>query len=488
MSSIQLLSNDPSEPRISRRSDFPQTVKKNPANHKMSRLDRIDPIINPVATNQTIQLDAVHLQKNKNKPKAHSGRRRISQEFKNKTSHKIPEVCSMFEDIIEAHSRGADTGYETMKKKRSLKERSGSRESVASTLMGQSVSRDDLRPKTPKTPKTKSTDSKQPKTPRTLKKQKSQKYCQPNSDAASITTTTSNNTSISGMSDKPKKKRRSIFKLGRTPSIRFSQSHATIQEGSGSSQNGSKTGSTRNLSLEKMPLEAYCENDSILANPVELNNNKLDTPYQPTIPVCLKYAILELHKRNLTSSKPLYQLPGNSIKVISLKESILCNDKNIKSVENTKKCLHRIKDVTVITSFIKSFLLSSLIEPLLTFEGLNSIVNLVSSGPDVTNSKSHKNNDKLTDESTATDLEANFIQNILNFDMNNGRKIREIEQILTSLPKINLDTLSFCILHLKDLEKNFDSNMLTFDKLASYWVWEENYVILQKDHETKLYF
>ena len=166
-----------------------------------------------------------------------------------------------------------------------------------------------------------------------------------------------------------------------------------------------------------------------------LNNNNAE----PLVPCIIRAAISVLKHRKAESIPDIYQKEGNRIKVLSLKETlrdvfskktkfpkILFFYQNISLVSNdisyqkARRAILKQRDVTTITSFIKSFFTDYLIEPILTFEGLAVMCKLVMDEP----ANSYRTNTKL---------------------------INNIKEFISELQSSNISTLSMVILHCKSI-------------------------------------
>ena len=128
---------------------------------------------------------------------------------------------------------------------------------------------------------------------------------------------------------------------------------------------------------------------------------------------------------------------------ISIGSTHSANSQNL-HFNQMKKIFRKVKDITLITSFIKAFLMENLSQPLLTFNGLNAIVNILNPG---------KNDD---------DMSLNFYTKECD-----QQKIRQILSVLESLPKCHIATLSMLCLHFQEIRANFSHNQLTLEQLNS---------------------
>lgn len=174
---------------------------------------------------------------------------------------------------------------------------------------------------------------------------------------------------------------------------------------------------------EKMNLIDYCVEDN--------NANR------PIIPIVLQAAISELKRRNAIEFSQVYRQVGNKLKVNDLSQSLLV--KNL-SLQAAKKELSKVRDTATITSFIKNFFSSRILEPILTYDGLTFIVDLV-------------NKDKAS-----RDAEIN--------KKYSPETINKITLVLKQLKPVNLDTLSMMMLHFQAVVSSSHKNKINVNTLA----------------------
>jgi len=174
---------------------------------------------------------------------------------------------------------------------------------------------------------------------------------------------------------------------------------------------------------EKMSLVAYCPE----------NNNA----NRPDIPVVLQAAVFELKRRNAIEYNQVYRQVGNKIKVNVLSDTLLV--KNL-SLTDAKKELSKVRDTATITSFVKKFFSTRLLEPVLTFDGLTFLANMVTKDKAAKDSEVHKSYSAET--------------------------INKIKLVLNQLSSVNIDTLSMMMLHFQLIEEKSSKNKISVNALA----------------------
>jgi len=174
---------------------------------------------------------------------------------------------------------------------------------------------------------------------------------------------------------------------------------------------------------EKMNLSAYCPE----------NNNA----NRPDVPVVLQAAVFELKRRNAIEYNHVYRQVGNKIKVNVLSDTLLV--KNL-SLTDAKKELSKVRDTATITSFVKKFFSTRLLEPVLTFDGLTFLANLVTKDKAAKDSEVHKSYSAET--------------------------INKIKLVLNQLSPVYIDTLSMMMLHFQLIEEKGSKNKINVYALA----------------------
>ena len=222
----------------------------------------------------------------------------------------------------------------------------------------------------------------------------------------------------SGASTKSNSRRRSLFQK------------LTISSGASKS---SKSKSRQALNASKMSLQEYVAQSHVHQEDPN-NNSALKQPVQNQVPPPVLAAIEELHARGTIANSPVYRTPGNKIKIQDLKDQLSADFSNI---EHCRRVLGKVRDPNVITSFVKNFFTSCLSEPLLTYDRLNAIVNILSGTGGGSGSSTQQ------------------------------QKHQQILEVLESLPRCHLETLSLFMLHLKAVSRHFSSNQLHADSLNS---------------------
>lgn len=174
---------------------------------------------------------------------------------------------------------------------------------------------------------------------------------------------------------------------------------------------------------EKMSLAAYCPE----------NNNA----NRPDIPVVLQAALFELKRRNAIEYNQVYRQVGNKIKINVLSDTLLV--KNL-SLSDAKKELSKVRDTATITSFVKKFFSSRLLEPVLTFDGLTFLANLV------------------TKDKAAKDAEVHKFYS--------AETINKIKLVLNQLSPVHIDTLAMMMLHFQLIDQKSSKNKINVNALA----------------------
>jgi len=177
---------------------------------------------------------------------------------------------------------------------------------------------------------------------------------------------------------------------------------------------------------EKMPLPAYCQ---------DLGNNNLD---RPQVPIVIRAALSELDRRAACDLPNIWKTPGNKIKVIALSDAVLNKDITF---DKARREVVKFRQVSTITSFVREFFAKHLVEPLLTFDGINCMAKVV------------------WDDKCATDSDLHKVYSL--------RTIEKLQDVIKQLPSSSIDTLSMLFLHFKQVVHNSDRNFMNSTVLAN---------------------